>query len=82
MAYGDFKDLPSRTTSDKVLPDKALSIAKNWKYDGYKKGLASMVYTFLIRNLLVVGLLLHMHCERAWLREVNLQTVLLKVKLF
>ena len=46
MAYGDFKDLARRTTSDKVLRDKAFNIAKNVKYDGYQKGLASMVYNF------------------------------------
>ena len=44
MAYGDFKDLARRTASDKVLRDKALNIAKNPKYDGYQRGLASMVY--------------------------------------
>ena len=47
MAYGDFKDLASRTTSDKVLRDKAFNIAKNAKYDGYQRGLASMVHRFL-----------------------------------
>ena len=31
MAYGDFKDLTRRIAS-----------AKNWKYDGYQRGLASM----------------------------------------
>ena len=46
MAYGDFKDLNRRTTAEKVLPDKALNIAKNPKYDGYWCGLASMVYIF------------------------------------
>ena len=46
MAYGDFKDLKRRTFSDNVLRDKALNIAKNPKYDGYQKGLASMVYKF------------------------------------
>ena len=46
MAYGDFKDLARRTTSDKVLRDKAFNIAKNPKYDGYQRGLASMVYKF------------------------------------
>ena len=46
MAYGDFKDLKKRTASDKVLSDEALNIAKNHKYDGYQRGLASMVYTF------------------------------------
>ena len=40
MAYGDFKDLARRTASDKILRDKASSIAKNPKYDGYKIGLA------------------------------------------
>ena len=44
MAYGDFKDLASRTTSDKVLRDKAFNFAKNPKYDGHQRGLASMVY--------------------------------------
>ena len=42
--YGDFKDLARRTASDKVLRDKAFNIAKNPKYDGYQRGLASMVY--------------------------------------
>ena len=32
MAYGNFKDL-KRTTSDNILHDKALNIAKNPKYD-------------------------------------------------
>ena len=43
MAYGDFKDLARRTASDKVLRDKAFNIAKNSKYDGYQRRLASMV---------------------------------------
>ena len=46
MTSGDFKDLARRTTSDKVLRDKAFNIAKNPKYDGYQRGLASMVYKF------------------------------------
>ena len=46
MAYGDFKDLAKRTAADKVLRDKAFNIAKDLKYDGYQKGLASMVYNF------------------------------------
>ena len=46
MAYGYFKDLTRRTASDKVLRDKAFNIAKNKKYDGYERGLASMVYNF------------------------------------
>ena len=47
MAYGDFKDLQRRTQSDKVLKDKAFRITSNPKYDGYQRGLASMVYKFL-----------------------------------
>ena len=46
MAYGDFEDLTRRVFSDKVLRDKAFNIAKNPKYDGYQRGLASMVYKF------------------------------------
>ena len=46
MAYGDFKDLARRTVSDKILRDKAFNIAKNPKYDGYQRGLASMVCKF------------------------------------
>ena len=46
MAYEDFKDLARRTDSDKVLRDKAFNIAKNPRYDGYQRGLGSMVQTF------------------------------------
>ena len=44
--YGDFKDLTRRTASDKILRDKAFNLAKNSKYDGYQRGLASIVYKF------------------------------------
>ena len=47
MAYRDFKNLTKRTASDKVLRDKAFNIAKSPKYDGYQRGLASIVYKFL-----------------------------------
>ena len=46
MAYGDLKDLKRRTAADKALRDKAFDIPKSPKYDGYKGGLASMVYKF------------------------------------
>ena len=45
-AYADHKDLINRTEADKVLRDKAYDIASNPKYDGYQRGLASMVYQF------------------------------------
>ena len=35
-----------RTTSDKVLRNKAFNIAGNPKYDGYQRGLVSMNYKF------------------------------------
>ena len=44
MANGDFKDLNRRTFADKVLRDKTLNIAKDPKYDGYERGLDSMIY--------------------------------------
>ena len=47
MVYGDFKEIGKRTASDNVLRDKAFNIAKNPIYDGYQRGLASMVYKFL-----------------------------------
>ena len=56
MAYGDFIDLTRRTASDcifwlhtaseQILHDKASIIAKNLKYDGYQRGLASVVYQY------------------------------------
>ena len=46
MAYGDFKDLARRIASDKILRDKKFNVAKNPKCDGYRRGLASIVYKF------------------------------------
>ena len=56
MAYGDFKDLNGRTFADKVLRDKAFNIAKDSKYDGYQRELASMVYKFFDKKLLVAAM--------------------------
>ena len=60
MAYRDFKDLTRRTAADKLLCDKAFNIAKNPKYDGYQKGLVSIIYKYLIKHQ-VVPLRLHGH---------------------
>ena len=46
MAYGKSKDLAKRSQPDKVLKDKVFKIASDPKYDGYQKGLASMIYKF------------------------------------
>ena len=43
-ACSDRKDLAKRTQSHRVLKEKAYKIANNPKYDGYQRGLASMVY--------------------------------------
>ena len=43
MAYRDFKDLAKRTAADKFLRDKTFNIAKDPKYDGYQRELASIV---------------------------------------
>ena len=50
MAYEDFKDLKRRIFSDKILKDKAFNIAKNTKYDGYQRGISSMVYKFFYKK--------------------------------
>ena len=44
MAYGKSKDLIKITQSDRVLTDKEFKITKNPNYNGYQRGLASMVY--------------------------------------
>ena len=49
-AYSDIKDLTKRTIADKNFKNRAFDIAKDPKYDGYQRGLASMVYKFLIRT--------------------------------
>ena len=44
MAYRDFKDLTKRSSGDTFLRDKAFNIAKDPKYDGYRRVLVSMVH--------------------------------------
>ena len=46
VAYNKFKDLEKRTQSNIFLKNKALKIASNPKYNGYERGLASIVYKF------------------------------------
>ena len=55
MGYKDFKDLPKRTTSDKVLHDKSFDIVKNLKYDGCQLRLASMLFKFFDKNFGTAG---------------------------
>ena len=50
VAYGDFKDLKRRAACDTILRDKAFNVAKNPKYDGYQRELASVVYKIFDKN--------------------------------
>ena len=45
-AYSDNKDLAKITISDNILEDRAYETAINLKYDGYQRGLGSMVCKF------------------------------------
>ena len=51
MVYGAYKDLPRKTASDEVSFNNEFAIASNPYYDGYQRGLASVVEYFLDRNL-------------------------------
>ena len=66
MAYSDFKDLKRRTASDKIFRDKVFNIARNPKYDGYQRGLASMVHKFCDKNLYQVVVLLIMRLNKIY----------------
>ena len=70
MAYGDLKDLTRKTAYDKILCDKAFNISKNPKYDGYLRGLASIVYEcFTKEKKTLVSV------------QINLLVVILKLKI-
>ena len=45
-AYSDSKDLTKRTVADKIFKNRAFNVDKDLKFDGYQRGLASMVYKF------------------------------------
>ena len=55
-AYADHKDLINRKKSDKLLRDKVYNIASNPEYDGYQRGLASMIYTFFDKKSMGSGM--------------------------
>ena len=44
------RSLAERTISGKILTDRASKIARNLKYDGYQRALASMIYIFLTKK--------------------------------
>ena len=45
-AYAKYKDVENRLISDQKLRNSAYEIASNPVYDGYQRGLPSMVYKF------------------------------------
>ena len=45
-AYAKYKDIENRLIADDKLKNNAYDIASNPEYDGYQRGLASMVYKF------------------------------------
>ena len=71
MAYGKSKDLVKRAQWDKDLKDKAFKIASNPKYDGYQRGLTSMVYKFFDKK----SALLNKSSENGVANEPNYQLV-------
>ena len=73
IAYGKSKDLAKRTQSVKVLRDKAFKIAINPKYDGYQRGLTSMVYKFFNKNLVEMVLTLRLQISLLLNQIINLQ---------
>ena len=62
MPYGDFKDFPRKTAPDKIFSDKAFTIAKIPKYDGYQRRLAFCFWHFLRHSDIKKWKL---HCEQA-----------------
>ena len=52
----DHKDLINRTEADKVLRDRTYNIASNPEYDGYQRGLTSMVYKFFNKKSIGSGI--------------------------
>ena len=55
MAYSKSKDLAKRSQSDNVLKDEAFNISSDPKYDGYPRGLASMVHKLFDKKYIESG---------------------------
>ena len=54
-AYAKYKDVENRLISDQKLRNSAYDIASNPKYDGYQRGLASMVYKLFDSKVAPLG---------------------------
>ena len=82
MAYGKAEDLLRRTQSDKVLRDKAFNIASDPKYDGYQRGLASMLYKFFDKKSSEGGITNEPNCQLAEELHIPIITKLKKRKVY
>ena len=82
MAYGKAEDLVRRTQSDKVLRDKAFNIASDPKYDGYQRGLASMLYKFFDKKSSEGGITNEPNCQLAEELHIPIITKLKKRKVY
>ena len=61
ICYSDgFENLSRRATPDKLLCDKAFSIAKKPNYNGYRHGLTSRVYKFFEEKSIAMGEIKHL----------------------
>ena len=56
MPYGKSKDLAKRTQSDKFLRGKAFKILSDQKYDGYQRGLTSILYNCFDKKFSGIGI--------------------------
>ena len=65
MVYGKSKDLAKTTQSDKVLRDKAIKSASDPRYDGYQRGLASIIYRFFDKKSIGSGVDAKTNCHFA-----------------
>ena len=59
-ACSDSKDLPKRNISENMLKDRAYEIVINHKYDRNQRVLASMIFKFFEKEI-VLGLSVHEH---------------------
>ena len=63
MAYGKSNDLVNRAQSHKMSKNKAFKVASDPKYDGYQRGLASMVYKFIDKKSSGSGISNEPNCQ-------------------
>ena len=79
MAYKDFNDLTRRRSSDKILCDEVFNFTKNLKYDGYQRGLASMVYNIFDKKVSGVAIKNENISNKKLTQEIH-KTIIRKLK--